>query len=171
MTSRATSDPLGRIRERVVAASKLSGSCSGRRRAPSADSELLYLEAKQDLQTLLYASDRVAEVHLLLSQVEEGLLNFEAAREHLHDAVRIRPGSSREIQRRMVTLQEDENFWSNFPLTPRQLSDLGEHLDALGVNSSDRTRQLSRKWVSENCHCDVSTALIAFDREGAYTDF
>ena len=118
------------------------------RRAPASAAIPFLLEARAGLRQHIRENDTNTEALRLLSQAEEYLLNYAAARQFLERALSLSVQKDKKDLKRLALLKEYEKEWTDLGLTPSQLEDLGTHLSVkLRENGCDHTLRFTMEWL------------------------
>ena len=165
----ATAAPAA-LRKLLQEGQRQSGQGSGQRRSPAKDAVPYLLEARSGLRRYVEAAPDDAAGWRALGQAEECLLNYAAARECLERAISL-SGSDRRDLKRLVALRETEREWLDLSLTPEQLSELGDYLDAeLERAGCGHNLRATRSWLAEMGMKDSGRVLNALRNRGGYCD-
>ena len=122
---------------------------SYKRRQPAAGAIPFLLQARSGLKEYVEEHDRDVQAWRLLSQAEECLLNYVAARRCLERAMHLSERKDKKDLKRFALLKEYENQWADLNLTPVELEELGNHLrPRLLEKGCDHTLRLTQQWMA-----------------------
>lgn len=159
------------LRAALIAAQKLTGQSSYDRRAPSPKAVPPLLAAKAEISRFIAEHGDSAEAWRLLSQAQECLLGYAAARESFEKALSLSPQRSPKDLKHLVLLREYESKWKDLPLTPDELQRLGRHLsDVLATQACDHTARHTKAWLAEFSPGKQDQKLKALRHWGGYCD-
>ena len=150
---------LEELRRILIEGQRRSKQGSYMRRNPASAAIPFLLEARSGLKNYVREKDTNAEALRLLSQAEECLLNYSAARQSLERAISLSVQKDKKDMKRLAVLTEHETRWTELGMTPSQLEDLGNHLSVkLSVNGCSslasvhaRMAPRSQRWEDEGC--------------------
>jgi hypothetical protein len=129
------------------------------------------LRARSGLREFTIENDTNAEGCRLLSQVEECLLNYSAARLSLERAMSLSGRKGKKDMKRLALLNEYENQWRGLGLTPSQLDDLGKYLSVkLAGHACDHTLRFTLEWLHEADHRKSKGVIEALRNRGGFCD-
>lgn len=164
-------DALQAARQDVRTAIGLSRQGSYNRRAPSPESLPHYGEAKRLLQLVLEIEPNHREALVLMAQVFEGLMDFDAAADFLNRAIRAGEPKTKKLRRKLALMHENTRQWKDLVLAPHMLRDLGQHLESMGVDPANRSLDFTREWLSSNFDGDPEQVIGVLNERGAFSDF
>jgi hypothetical protein len=140
------------------------------RRSPAKEAVPFLLRARSGLRRYVETAPEDAAGWRALALAEECLLNYAGARECLERAIRL-SGSDRRDLKRLVMLRENEREWAELSLTPEQLAELGDHLDAeLKRGGCDHTLRATRGWLAEMGIKNPRHVIDALRHRGGFCD-
>lgn len=166
-----TADLLKAARQDLKTAIGLSRQGSYGRRAPSPESLPHYGEAKRLLRLALEREPNHREALILLAQVSEGLMDFNAAADFLDRAFEAGEPKTKKLLKKVALLRENTKQWKDLILSPEMLRDLGEYLESQGVGPANRSLDFTREWLSSNFDGDPEQVIAALGERGAFSDF
>lgn len=106
-----------------------------------------------------------------LSQAEECLLNYVAARRCLEKAMSLSDQKDKKDLKRLALLKECESTWTDLKLTPAQLEELGEHIRArLSESGCDHSLRFSEEWFQTANVGKTAALKEALRNQGGYCD-
>ena len=146
---------------------RLARQGSYERRAPDALAVPHLARARE----LLGNQDKNAEVLAMLSQIEECLLNYQAAVGYLERAIKVGLPRTKKVLKRLANLREQLVEWRDLGLTSEQLRALGDFLVGAGVGPANRSLHLTREWLARQSLHDPESVIRALGRRGAFSDF
>ena len=165
------SKPLQQLRETLIAGQRLAMQGSYERRAPAKKAVPFLLEARMGLREYVQEHDNDVEALRLLSQAEECLLSYSAARVALERAMSLAAKPDKKDMKRLALLKEYESKWTELTLTPEQLATLGGHLESCLVQSPcDHTLRQTEKWLHGQATGGAKQVLEAIRNRGGYCD-
>ncbi len=150
---------------------KLSKQGSYARRAPSTDSLPHFERAHEILERILTELPNHRQALVMMSQVSECLLDYDTALRLLSHALDVGEPRSKKLLKRLALLREYSKIWRDLGLSPEMLRELGEYLEAQGVDPNHTTLRLTRDWLVENHIDDPEVVIDALRRRGAFSDF
>lgn len=169
--TRPVSELLLDARQDLFVAVKLSRQGAYHRRAPSSESLPHYGEAKRLLKEVLQHEPGNCQALLMMSQIAEGLMDFSSAINFLNDAFAAGEPRSKKHLKRLALLKENSKTWRKLVLTPEELRELGEFLQAKDVSPANRSLDYTKQWLNENYQGNPQEVLNSFDEVGAFSDF
>jgi hypothetical protein len=123
------------------------------------------------LKDYVEAHENEAEGWRLLSQVEECLLNYAAARHGFQTAMSLSDQKDKKDLKRLALLKECESQRSDLHLTPAQLAELGNHLRArLSKNRCNHTLRFTDEWLKRAGVRKLKGVVDALRNQGGYCD-
>jgi hypothetical protein len=141
------------------------------RRNPAPGAIPFLLEVRSGLKEYVEAHETEAQAWRLLSQAEECLLNYAAARRCLEKAVTLSERKDKKDLKRLALLKEYESQWADLNLTPTQLAELGNHLRArLSEQGCDHTFRFTQEWLQASNVGKTKGVMDALRNRGAYCD-
>src|SRR5215831_16636978 len=124
----------------------MQGSCQ--RRNPASPAIPFLIEARSGLKKYVTGHPQDVSGWRLLSQAEECLLNYSAARQSLEQALSLSDRQEKKDLKRLAQLKEYESEWGELGLTPPQLEVLGRHLrNMLNQEQCDHSLRFTRDWL------------------------
>jgi hypothetical protein len=166
-----TIDQMVEARESLLLGIEYSMQRSYQRRAPAFESLSYFERARELLEDVLRRQPQNREALMMMSQVWECLLEYDAAERYLLRALAAGEPRTKRMLKRLSLLREGARIWNGFPLTPEMLRALGKYLEGEGVNEHHRTLDLTRRWLAENGFTDIEQVIQAFGRKRAFSDF
>jgi hypothetical protein len=146
---------LAELQQLLIEGQRRSMQGSYMRRNPAATSIPFLLKARSGLKEYIRENETDAQAWRLLSQAEECLLNYVAARQCLERAMSLSERKDKKDLKRLALLKEGEFAWTELKLTPAQLEELGQFLRAkLSQSECDHTLRFTEhgsrrpKWVN-----------------------
>lgn len=165
--SRSLEELQGVLRE----GQRRSGQGSYMRRAPAKESVPYLLEARSGLKEYLRGHGDSSEAWRLLSQAEECLLNYSAARECCERAMSLSGVRDKKDLKRLALLKECEADWSDLMLSPSQLEELGDHLRGqLSEAGCDHTLRFTQEWLKRAVKGALKRHIDAIRNRGGFCD-
>lgn len=164
-------DYLNDARDSLSIARKLSNQSAYARRQPDPESLPHYANARELLEAFLSKSPEHREALLLLSEISESTLDFDSALHFLDRAFRAGEPRSKKLLKKLALIRESQTMWRDLVISPSQLRELGDYLDAHGVNTSNNTFDLTRAWLAENDVDHADAIIDGLERQGAFSDF
>jgi tetratricopeptide (TPR) repeat protein len=162
---------LEQLREILQAGQAASMQGSFQRRAPAKQALPALLEARAGLRQLVQLQPEVAEAWRLLSQAEEALLSYTAARESLEQAMKLTAVREKRDLKKLALLKEYEPQWQELSLTPDQLAELGSYLRGQLVSSPcAHDLAWTRRWLEQAGITGATKVLKAFRNQGGFCD-
>jgi hypothetical protein len=162
---------LQELRETLIAGQRLAKQGSYERRAPAKKAVPFLLESRAGLREYVRNHEQDADGWRLLSQAEECLLSYGAARTSLERAISLRETPDKKDLKRLVLLKEYESKWARLSLTPKQLAQLGRHLEKrLAESPCDHTLRHTETWLQAEAAKGVRETLEAIRSRGGYCD-
>jgi hypothetical protein len=141
------------------------------RRNPAPGAIPFLLQARSGLKEHVEVHEQDAHAWRLLSQAEECLLNYAAARHCLEKAMNLSERKDKKYLKRLALLKECESQWADLNLTPAQLAELGSHLEArLLENRCDHTLRFTQEWLQTHNREKTKGAIEALRNHGGYCD-
>ncbi len=164
---------LGELRGLLQSGIRLSKQGSYQRRAPAPEAVPLLVEARDGLRRLVRMSPNDADAWRLLSIAEECLLDYSSAVRSLEMALILSSRRDRRDLRRLALLRHAAGEWKDLLLSPAQLADLGDFLQArLGGSTGERCFRFTLEWLAQQEGVAESAAVItALEGRGAFSDF
>lgn len=159
------------LRQILIEGQRRSKQGSYMRRNPESAAVPFLIEARSGLRDFVRENDTNAEALRLLSQAEECLLNYFAARQSLERAIRLSVQKDKKDMKRLALFMEHENRWTELGLTPSQLEDLGKHLRVkLPESGCDHTLRFTLEWL-QGAHDGKRKGVIeALRNRGGFCD-
>ena len=162
---------LEELRRILIEGQRRSKQGSYMRRSPASAAIPFLLVARSGLRAYVREYDTNAESLRLLSQAEECLLNYSAARQSLERAISLSVQKDKKDMKRLALLIEHENQWTELGLTPSQLEDLGNHLSVkLPENGCDHTLRFTLGWLQEASFGKTKGVIEALRNRGGFCD-
>lgn len=159
------------LRAQLIAALKLTGQSSLDRRAPAPKSVPALLAAKAEITRFIAEHGDSAQAWRLLSQAQECLLSYAAARASFEKALSLTQQRSPKDLKQLVLLREYESKWNELPLSPDELQRLGRYLtDVLATQACDHTPKHTKAWLAECSPSNQEQKLKALRHWGGYCD-
>lgn len=150
---------------------RLSKQTSYERRAPAKAAVPFLRQARDGLRDYVAANANDREGWQLLSQAEETLLDYQAARVALEKAMQLTAKRDKRDLKRLAMLRELTEEWAGLVLSPSQLQELGRYLEEeLKGSTGDRSLRLTRQWL-ERQGLNLERIVRALEDRGAYSDF
>jgi hypothetical protein len=144
---------------------------SYKRRKPASEAIPFLLEARSGLKEYVEAHENEAQAWRLLSQAEEWLLNYSAARHCLDKAMSLSDRKDKKDLKRLALLREYEAQWTDLNLTPAQLAELGNHLQArLSENGCEHSLQFTQEWLQASNVGMTKAVVEALRNQGGCCD-
>jgi len=141
------------------------------RRNPAAGAIRFLLEASSGLKEYVEAHETDAQAWRLLSQAEECLLNYAAARHCLEKAMTFSERKDKKDLKRLALLKGYESQWADLALTPTQLAELGNHLQArVSENGCDHTLRFTQEWLKAENVAKSKAVMDDLRNQGGYCD-
>ena len=141
------------------------------RRQPAPGAIPFLIEARSGLKGYVEIHDDEAQAWRLLSQAEECLLNYPAARHCLEKAMSLSDRKDKKDLKRLALLMESESQWAGLNLTPAQLAELGNHLRTrLSENRCDHTLRFTDEWLKTSAVGKIKNVIVALRNQGGYCD-
>ncbi|MCE9552166.1 MAG: DUF2695 domain-containing protein [Planctomycetes bacterium] len=167
------SNELPELRNLLLEGIRLSQQGSYQRRAPAQKARPYLISARDRLQQFVTDNPRDVEGWRLLSQAQECLLAYRDAISSLEKSLLVAGTGDRRDLRRLALLRQAADEWSQFPLTLRQIENLGQFLLSNGAHEEPQGRSMrwTKQWLIDNHHQDPTEVINAFSKRGAYTDF
>lgn len=107
----------------------------------------------------------------MLSQAEEYLLNYPAARKGFERALQLAGRRDKKDLKRLALLQEAEKKWAGLGISPGQLNELGGFLEReLAASPCDHTRRLTEQWLSAAGVKNIPRVLRSLGNQGGFCD-
>ncbi|HVR73890.1 MAG TPA: DUF2695 domain-containing protein, partial [Planctomycetota bacterium] len=104
--------------------------------------------AKVGLSAFVHEHPGDADALRLLSQAEEALQQYGAARRHLERAMALSSERKRSDLKKLMLLKEYEKQWDAIKLSASELEDLEHYLDErLGRLGCDHTLRITSMWL------------------------
>jgi hypothetical protein len=151
---------------------RLSMQGSYDRRAPSAEAVPLLVRARDGLKELTSRGPSEAHVWQLLSLAHEALLEYGAALAAAGEAIRLSGRKEKRDLKRLAQLRESAALWSEMPLSPTQLAQLGDFLrEKLHGGTGERSLRWTESWLSEQRIPEPAKVIAALRNRGGFTDF
>jgi hypothetical protein len=144
---------------------------SYQRRNPASGAVPFLLEARSGLKEYVEANETEEAAWRSLSQAEECLLNYAAARRCLEKAMTLSERKDKKDLKRLALLNEYDLKWADLKLMPAELAELGNHLCArLSEQGCDHTLRLTQEWLGERGVAKVKGVIDALRNQGGYCD-
>jgi hypothetical protein len=162
---------LKHLQQLLSEAQRRSGQSSYRRVLPAAESLSSLLKARSGLAD--YVKDHPADVQAWrsLSQAEECLLDYAAARRNLEQSISLTPQKDKKDLKKLAAVKESEAFWTDLILSPIQFGELADHLDAkVTEHGCDHTLRHTQEWFQSNGVDRSETIIEALRKHGGYCD-
>lgn len=141
------------------------------RRNPAAPAVPFLLEARSGLKEYVEEHEQDVQAWRLLSQAEECLLNYAAARRCLEQAMSLLEQKDRKDLKRLALLKEYEAQWAELSLTPSQLDELGSYLQSrLTEKGCDHTLRHTQEWLQNIGTGNKKGVIDALRNQGGYCD-
>jgi hypothetical protein len=162
---------LEELRRILIEGQRRSKQGSYMRRNPASAAIPFLLEARTALREYVRVNDTNAEALRLLSQAEECLLNYSAARQYLERAMSLSAQKDKKDMKKLALLIEYGNQWTELELTPAQLEDLGKYLRArLRENGCDHTLRFTRERLMGASRVKTKGFIEAVRNRGGFCD-
>ncbi len=162
---------LEELRRILIEGQRRSKQGSYMRRNPALAAIPFLLEARSGLRDYVREKDTNIEALRLLSQAEECLLNYSAARQNLERAISLSVPKDKKDMKRLALLTKCENQWTELGLTPAQLEDLGNHLSMkLPENGCDHTLRFTIEWLQRASRRKTKGVIEALRNRGGFCD-
>jgi hypothetical protein len=141
------------------------------RRNPAAGAIPFLLEARSGLKEYVEVHETDAQGWRLLSQAEECLLNYAAARHCLEKAMTCSERKDKKDMKRLALLKEYQSQWGDLALTPTQLVALGYHLQArVSEKGCDHTLRFTQEWLKAENVAKTKAVMDALRIQGGNCD-
>ncbi len=171
MTSNGNED-LRSLEDALRQGQRLSMQGSYERRAPAVEAVPFLVRARDGLKELTFRGSADARVWHLLSLAHEALLEYGLAIAAAQEAMRLSSSKSKRDLKRLSLLRESAAMWSEMPLSPAQLAQLGEYVrDKLSGGTGDRTLRWTESWLSQQQISEPEKVIAALRNRGGFTDF
>lgn len=168
----AENDAITVLEEVLRQGLRLSRQGSYQRRAPAADSVPFLVRARDGLQALTSQSPTNSHAWKLLSLAHEALLDYGLALNCQQEFIRQSGRSDKRELKRLALLRQVAVQWSEMPLSPVQLAELGVYLrKKLCGGMGDRTLRWTETWLAEQGIPQPERVVTALRKRGGFTDF
>lgn len=162
---------LKEINDRLIEAIKLSGQLSLGRRSPKPEAEAIVNDIIFELRSYLKGNPVDDQAWRLLSQAEEILLRYKEAIDYLEKAISLTGKKDKRDLKRLTRMKEQLTEWTELPLSPRQLEELGNYLELhLAATSDARDLRLTKEWLQKQGFPGIDRILESLANRGAYSD-
>ena len=163
---------LAEIKEQVFCGIRAAGQGSYKRRLPPENAIRLLEAARLGLVRYMEENEPSEDIWRMLSQMEECLLHYHAARRCLERALEVSGRRAKKDLKKIALLKEYEGKWKSLILNPTQLKALGDFLEErLNVAPFDRSLKWTRLWLEENKIEHPEEVIEGIRANGAYNDF
>jgi hypothetical protein len=164
---------LAGIHSELLQAMKLSRQSSYVRRLPADIAIPLLQDIRQRLNILIREEPTNSRAWRLLSLTEECLLNYHEAIQCLATVRDLEGGISKKDRKRLANLKEAMEYWSELPLSPRELSELGKYLESVSAQSSLEVGSFewTTRWLQNSQELDSISVLELLRTQGITSDF
>jgi hypothetical protein len=165
-------EELKSLEEMLRQGQRLSMQGSYDRRAPAAEAVPFLVRARDGLKALASRASGEARVWQLLSLAHEALLEYGAALAAAGEAIRLSGRKDKRDLKRLAQLRESAAQWSEMPLSPTQLAQLGDYLrEKLRGGIGERSLRWTESWLSEQRIPEPTKVIAALRNRGGFTDF
>lgn len=144
---------------------------SYQRRNPAPGAVPFLLEARSGLKEYVESNGNEPQAWRLLSQAEECLVNYAAARHCLEKVMSLCDRQDKKDLKRLARLREYQAHWADLNLTPAQLADLGSHLRTmLSQRACDHSLRFTQEWLRASNFGKTNDMMDAIRNQGGYCD-
>lgn len=166
-----TKQQLDLARNEFLTGVKLSKQGSYARRNPDLLSIPHFQKAKSILLNLEKSDPDNIEILVLLSQIEECLMNYTKAILYLNQSFSAGKSQTKSDLKRLIRLRQESVEWRDLKLSARELEELGSYLSRLNVGPQHTTLDLTKEWLLLNDISHPEDVISALERRGAFSDF
>ncbi|UOY92405.1 DUF2695 domain-containing protein [Ectobacillus sp. JY-23] len=162
---------LEELQQLLIEGQKLSMQGAYQRRAPAKKAIPYLLKARTGLKVYVEHEPNQALAWHLLSQVEEYLLNYNAAIFSLQKALEL-GGRNRKDLKRLAMLKEYGGQWQELNMSPEKLESLGVYLqNKIEFFGCDHTLTYTKEWLDENVPKSRKSKVVrAIQNQGGFCD-
>jgi hypothetical protein len=160
-----------RAKRALTLGMRVSGQGTYARRAPKKDSISHFDKSRSLLLAILKNDPLDQDALLMMSQLEECLLNYPKAIEYLKKAFEAGKKCTNKDLKRLTLLRSNLVEWRDLSLTPNELRELGRYLELHCPDVSERSFPLTREWMLLNGIGDPDSIIAGLERRGAFSDF
>lgn len=165
-----TTQDLHELEATLIEGLKRSKQGSYQRRKPDKAAIPFLMKARKSLREYVQRDPGDAKAWRLLSQAEEALLNYPAAKKALERVLK-QGASDRRDLKRMALLKEYSARWDDLGLTPDELDVLGRYLEQnLDQEPCDHTLRRTEDWLQSQGKKKIPKILEAIKKNGGYCD-
>lgn len=159
------------LRRTLLEGQRRSKQGSYMRRNPAQEAVPFLLNARSGLRRYVADKENDVQAWRLLSQAEECLLNYAAAKGCLERAISLSAPRDKKDLKRLALLKEYERQWTDLCLTPQQLENLGRYLrTSLAANGCEHTLRFTTEWLRANGLGTSKGIIAAVRNQGGYCD-
>lgn len=164
-------EELSRLKDLLLTGQRLSMQGSYERRLPNKEALPYLHDCRKGCRNLLQNDPKSLEAWMILSNAEECLLNYPAARKALESFFSNGGERGKKNLKRLALLKEYERKWVELMLSPADLNALGVYIsDMTNESGCNHSLRYTQHWLEMNSSKKVEEILKVLEKHGGYCD-